>query len=147
MRTRRLWIPLLFIGLPLLELYILVLFARATSVWAAVGFIVGSALLGALLVRSQGLAVLRRLRDNLLHGRLPEDVLVDGLLVLLGGALLVMPSFITDVLGLILLNRRTRRPTRRWLIRRIESRFGGPDGPIGGRGPRHRDVEFEVRED
>src|SRR5687767_1044719 len=80
---------LLFTVLPLVELTLLILLGSYTSVWTAVGFVIVTALLGAVLLKWQGLAAWRRVQDDLRAGRMPTDSLIDGLLIVLASVLLV----------------------------------------------------------
>jgi UPF0716 protein FxsA len=89
-----------------------------------VGSIAGTGILGAALARHQGLGVLRDLRQSTSRGELPGRALADGVLILVGAALLLTPGFLTDAFGLSLLVPPTRALYRRsllqWLRRKIE---------------------------
>ena len=74
---------------------------------------------GVLIVRHQGLGVIRRVRDQVRAGNLPAAELVDGLLILIAGVLLILPGFVSDFVGLILL----LPPTRTFVRRRIQKRY------------------------
>lgn len=89
----------LFSAFTLLELWLLVLLTRATSLGFTIALTLISALVGAALVKHEGLAVLARARKELHDGRFPAGALVDGIFILLGGALLITPGLITDGLG------------------------------------------------
>lgn len=88
-----------FSAFTLLELWLLVLLTRATSLGFTIVLTIISALVGAALVKHEGLAVLARARNELQSGRFPAQALVDGIFILLGGALLITPGLITDGLG------------------------------------------------
>ena len=94
---------LLFTVVPLVELFILVELGSIVGVLPTVGLVVLTGALGAWLARWQGLSVLRRLSTDLEQGRMPADVLIDGLLILIAGAVLLTPGLITDALGFFLL--------------------------------------------
>jgi UPF0716 protein FxsA len=81
-------------------------------------------------MRSQGRAVWRRFQETMQAGRIPHREVFDGALVIFGGAFLITPGFITDVLGLVLLLPPTRAIVRRVLIRRLGRRLvvAGPNG-------------------
>src|SRR5918996_37282 len=91
---------------------------------------------GAWLLRQQGTATWRRLQETLRRGEVPTKEATDGALILLGGALLLTPGFVTDVVGLVLLFPVTRavvkRVARRFLGRVAAVRFG-PTGVAGRR--------------
>jgi UPF0716 protein FxsA len=91
------------------------------------------ALLGTILMRSQGRAVWRSARETLRAGRAPGQEILDGAFVIAGGALLIAPGFITDILGALLVLPFTRAPLRRRLVRRFVFGNGPGRGSRGGR--------------
>jgi len=111
---------LLFVLLPLLELAILVRLGGVLGFWPTIGIVVVTGGVGALLARSQGIRVLSGIRTELAVGRMPTDRLVDGLLILVGGAVLLTPGLLTDVLGLALLIPFTRRRFKAAVRRRFD---------------------------
>jgi UPF0716 protein FxsA len=110
---------LLFIAVPLVELYVILQVGQAIGVLPTIALLVGDSILGSLLMRSQGRAVWRRFNSTLAEGRVPAREVVDGALVIFGGALLLTPGFTTDLLGLLLLLPPTRAVVRRLLVRRL----------------------------
>lgn len=135
------WLVLLFVVLPVVELTLLVLIGRWVGIGPTVLIVVGTGLIGGAFARREGLRVLRRARDAWAHGRAPDEGLFGALLVLVGGILLVTPGVITDAIGLALLVPPTRRgvarAARRWFDRQVRRGkiivFPGPDsGPGGG---------------
>ncbi|MGI5863196.1 MAG: FxsA family protein [Myxococcales bacterium] len=114
---------LLFTVLPFVELYLLVLIGERIGAWPTVGIVVASGVAGALLARRAGLRVVRSWRDALAQGRAPESSVVEGLLALLGAALLVVPGVISDVAGVVLLVPPTRKIVAGRLQKRVASRF------------------------
>ena len=100
---------LLFVLVPLLELALLIKVGQHVGVWPTVGLVVLTGVLGASLAKQQGLLTLRQIERELEFGRIPAAQLVDGLIILIGGALLLTPGFLTDTLGLCLLLPPTRR--------------------------------------
>jgi len=107
---------LLFTVVPLLELFILVKLGSVIGVGATIGIVIGTGVLGAWLARQQGLGVMRRLSAELGAGRLPAEALIDGLLILLAGAVLLTPGLITDTLGFVLLLPPGRAAIRRQVM-------------------------------
>ncbi len=93
----------LFLLLPLIELALLIEIGSHIGTVATVALILATGALGAFLARSQGLEVLRRLRAETAAGRLPAAPLVDGVIILLAGAVLLTPGVLTDVLGFLCL--------------------------------------------
>lgn len=116
---------ILFTVVPLVELYLLVLLGRHMGAWASLGLVLVTGVLGAVLAKGEGLRVLRRWQESLARGEMPEEGLLSGVLVLVGGVLLVTPGVLTDVAGVLLLLPPTRRlvaaRVRRWLERRVVS--------------------------
>jgi UPF0716 protein FxsA len=104
---------LLFTVVPLVELFLLVKLGTVIGIGPTVLIVICTGVLGAWLARWQGLGVLRRVSDDLAQGRLPADALIDGLLILIAGAVLLTPGLITDALGFLLLV-----PQGRALVRR-----------------------------
>lgn len=90
---------------------------------ATIGLLVASSMLGVWLLKQQGRVVWRRFTAAVSEGRVPNQELVDGVLVIFGGALLIVPGFITDVIGLLLLIPATR-PVGRRLVQRSLRRRG-----------------------
>lgn len=115
---------LLFTLVPLLELTLLILIGEVVGVWVTVGLVVLTGALGAALARSEGLRVLGRVREEWNRGRVPTDELLDGLLILIAGAVLLTPGLITDCLGFFLLSPPGRTLVRRAVTRTAERRFG-----------------------
>lgn len=110
----------LFIGLPLLDSLLLIVFGRYLGFWMTVGLVILSGLVGAGLAKSQGLQVWRGIQRDLAEGRAPAQGLMDAVIILVAGGMLMAPGFITDLLGLSLLVPAVRRPIKRLLRRRLE---------------------------
>lgn len=137
-------LAILFIGLPLAELYVLIQVGSALGAILTVALVVFSAVLGSLLVRHQGLQTLREARRSMDRGEAPAIPMLEGGLLVIGGILLLIPGFITDTIGLLLLI----APLRRALVLRFVARAnanrpppGGPDQPPD----RPRTIEGEYR--
>jgi UPF0716 protein FxsA len=94
---------LIFIVLPVAEIYVIIKVGEAIGVWPTVGLLILDGFLGAALLRSQGRAAWRRFNEALAAGRVPAREVLDGAMVIFGGAFLITPGFITDVIGLLLL--------------------------------------------
>lgn len=103
------WLLVLFVVVPLIELYLLLFIGSQIGFWPTVGIVLVTGILGASLAKREGLRVWHSYREALSQGRLPDEGIVGGLLVLLGGALLVTPGMLTDVVGFLLLLPQTRR--------------------------------------
>ena len=113
--------PFLFsvaaIALPILDIAMLVKVGGWLGAWPTAGMVLLAAIVGLMLVRAQGLAILTQARDTLSRGSVPAREVFDGACVLVGGALLVLPGFASDLLGAILL-----APPARSLLRRLITR-------------------------
>ena len=94
---------IVFIGVPLAEIYVLIEVGRAIGALPTVILLVAIAAFGSWLLRRQGLHTLARVQTALARGELPAAALLDGLVLLLAGALLLAPGFLTDVAGFALL--------------------------------------------
>jgi UPF0716 protein FxsA len=114
---------LLFVLVPLVELYLLVFVAKLIGFWATVALTLVTGTIGASLARREGLRVLHAYQSALTLGRRPEQGIVDGLLVLVGGAFLITPGVLTDVTGVLLLLPPTRRLVAAQLKRYIDRRL------------------------
>ena len=115
------FVPLLLVLalVPLLELALLIRFYQATDLPTTLGLIIGTGLFGAALARWQGFEIWRGIRVQMAQGKAPAAELLDALLVLIAGALLILPGLITDVVGLLLLVPPVRKVFRGWLARRL----------------------------
>ena len=107
---------------PIAELFVAIEVARAIGVLETILLLILSWPLGIWAVRAQGAAAWRRLTVTMAERRAPGRELLDGALVLLGGLLLVVPGFLTDVIGLVLLFPPTRAAVRPLLARNLHSR-------------------------
>jgi UPF0716 protein FxsA len=114
---------LLFIAVPLAELAVIIQVGQAIGVWWTIGLLLADSILGSWLMRHQGRSTWRRFNETMQAGRVPTREALDGALVIFGGALLLTPGFITDILGLILLIPPTRAVVRAVLARRIAHRM------------------------
>jgi UPF0716 protein FxsA len=117
---------LLFVVVPIVELYVLVLIAGVIGWLPALASMLAVSFLGIWLVKRQGLGVLRRMQDNLNRGEIPAAEMVDGGLLVVAGALCVVPGFVTAALGLLLIVPPVRRAVRNRLIRRWTKGAGLP---------------------
>ncbi len=113
---------ILLILWPVAEIFVAIKVADAIGVLATVLLLIAGWPLGAWALRSRGRAAWRRLASVVAAGRTPGREVLDGALVVAGGALLMVPGFITDVLGIVLLLGPTRAVMRRLLVRNLQSR-------------------------
>jgi UPF0716 protein FxsA len=121
-------LALLFVIVPILELVLLIELGQAVGLLPTLALVLFTGVTGAWLARAEGLRVLFEFQRELGSGRLPGQAMLDGISVLVGGALLLTPGVLTDVVGFSLLF----PPTRRWMQRRVRARLEGQirDGTI-----------------
>jgi UPF0716 protein FxsA len=108
---------LLFIALPIAEIYVIVKVGEAIGILPTLALLLVDGFLGAALARSQGAAAWRRFNEALAAGRVPGREVFDGAMVIVGGAFLLAPGFITDVIGLGLLLPPSRAALRGFIMR------------------------------
>ena len=140
---------LLFIVVPIAELFVIIQVGELIGVWPTLLLLLLDAIVGSWLLKREGRAAWRRFNQALAERRMPGKEVADGFLVILGGALLIAPGFLSDIVGVLLLIPVTRAVARRILYRFTVGRvavvgfpgaggaswggFGG--GPRGGSGP------------
>src|SRR3954470_20569283 len=113
----------LFVVVPLVEIYAIIQVGQAIGPWWTIALLIADSILGAMLMRSQGRAAWRRFQLALAEGRPPAREVIDGALVIFGGAFLLTPGFVTDVFGVILLLPPTRALVRRAIVARFLPRM------------------------
>ena len=129
----------LFIAVPIVEMYLLIKIGGVIGALPTIGLVVVTAMVGVALLRQQGLATLHRVQTALDRGELPATEMLEGIALLLGGALLLTPGFVTDGLGLFCLIPTTRRILVRAAFTRVltpaenESTPNERDTPKSGR--------------
>jgi UPF0716 protein FxsA len=112
----------LFIVVPIVELYVILKVGDAIGAGWTILLLAADSVLGSVLLRSQGRTVWRRFNEALSTGRMPHREVMDGVLVIFGGAFLISPGFLTDTVGLMLLIPPTRALVRRFVVRRLGRR-------------------------
>ena len=127
---------LLFIAVPIIELAAILQVGELIGFWPTLGLLILDSIIGSILMRSQGRLAWRRFNEAIASSRPPAREVVDGVLVIFGGALLLTPGFVTDIVGIALLLPPSRAVVRRVLVRRFASRlvvsaFGGAGGGRG----------------
>jgi UPF0716 protein FxsA len=111
---------LLLIGLPLVELYILIKIGSYLGAFQTVALVIFSGVLGLLFARIEGLRTLHQIRYSFAQGILPAEEMLDSILIFAGGVLFVIPGVLTDIVALVLLIPFTRTIFKRWLRRRFD---------------------------
>ncbi|MFZ4450645.1 FxsA family protein [Salibacterium aidingense] len=102
------WFVLILIVVPALEIGVLILSGNIIGVWPTILLIILTGLLGAWLARKEGLETIRTAQLQMQNGEVPGSLVLDGLCILVGGAVLLTPGFITDLIGFFLLIPYTR---------------------------------------
>ena len=139
----------IFIVVPLAELYVIWQVGEAIGVVPTLLILAADSVIGSLLLKSQGRTVWRRFNETMAAGKVPHREVLDGVLVIFGGAFLITPGFLTDIIGLLLLLPPTRFFMRRLLLKALGGRIAiGVAGAAGrSRGRRERfDVEGTASE-
>ncbi len=124
---------LALLGAPLLEIGVFIEVGGLIGLWSTLVLIVGTAIAGTALLRYQGLSTLARARETVARGGMPVREVADGVCLLIAGALLLTPGFVTDAVGGLLLIPLVRLMVQRWVLRRliasgrVPARDHGPD--------------------
>ncbi len=108
---------LIFILVPLLEMVILIEVGGVIGVLPTIGLVILTAVVGVWLLRLQGIATLRQVQSKLSRGDVPDTELLEGIMLIFGGALLLTPGFATDAAGFICLIPGLRRPIAYQIIK------------------------------
>ncbi len=153
------WILLVLLSIPILEIGLFIQVGGLIGLWPTLGLIILTAVIGAALMRRQGIAALARLQASIDAGEDPRGPIADGAFILIAGMLLLTPGFFTDAVGLILLIPGARAAVIRRLSGRMRRggfvfiRASGRTGPAQ-RGPRRPrpggdtiEADYEVLDD
>lgn len=127
-------ILLLFLVVPIAEIYVVIQVGASLGVLPTIALLILISVVGAWLLRHQGLSVLARIQMKLANGEMPGKELVDGLLIVFAGALMLTPGFMTDAVGIFLMLPPTRSLVRVGLMRRFGARVSAGQGSYGPAG-------------
>ena len=105
--------------LPIVEIALFIKVGQTIGLWPTLALVIGAAILGSALLRQQGLSVLMQLRGNVAAGKLPGKAIADAMLISVAAVLLVLPGFLSDVVGLALL----LPPVRHLIYQGLASKF------------------------
>jgi len=139
---------ILFLAVPLVEIYFLIEVGSEIGAGFTVFMVVLTAIIGAALVRHQGMTTLARAQSEMLQSRMPAVEVMEGAALLLAGAMLMVPGFFTDALGFLMLI----PPLRQWMIRRFLAKRVVPANPFpdsarpNDEGPRIIDIDPDKRD-
>lgn len=119
----------LFLLVPILEIYFLIKVGEVIGAWPTIFLVVLTAVIGAALLRQQGLSTLARMQQNMGEGKLPAQEIIEGVLLAVGGALLMTPGFVTDTFGFLCLLPFSRKFIAANIMKRsavsLNARMGG----------------------
>lgn len=144
MRRFPVWLPvLLFVVVPLVEIYVLIQVGQVIGVWWTLLLLIADSIYGGWLIRHEGGRAWQALTNALNSGQMPAKELADAALILVGGTLMLSPGFVTDAMGIVLILPFTRPVARRVLTRVVSKRLvagfvdvrQGPRPPGPGRPP------------
>ena len=119
-----------FIAVPIIEIAVFIQAGEHLGLWPTLATIILTAMIGTTLLRHQGLATLARVRESLENDRFPAAELFDGLCLLVAGALLITPGFVTDGAGFLLFVPVLRAILRGYFMERLEKRRKTEAGPV-----------------
>lgn len=113
----------LFVITPVVEMALLIELGKRIGTLQTIGIIVLTGIVGASLAKSQGLRILRNIKESVHNGEMPHNHLIEGVLILIGGALLITPGILTDTAGFVLVIPWTRRLIRERLKKYFKGRI------------------------
>ena len=113
-------IPVVLLIVPAIEIAVFIKVGQYIGAWKVVALIFLSAILGAVLLRYQSIGVIRRIDRDIRQGRTPDSSLFDGFLIVVGAILMIVPGFVSDLVGLLLMIPFVRMLVRRFLASRIK---------------------------
>ena len=115
----------LFIGVPLIEIYLFIQVGGMIGALPTVALVIITALVGVSLLRAQGFSTMARFQQEVATGQLPATTMLEGVALILGGALLLTPGFMTDVIGFLCLIPITRQTIIGWAIKNMSVTSSG----------------------
>ena len=142
---------LMFIFVPVVEIGVLIQVGGSIGLWPTIGLVLITAFVGASLVRSQGLQTLLSVQQRLQQGELPAQQIFEGMLLAAAGVFLLIPGFVTDLVGMVILLPAPRAMIARYLMSRIRLQssakgFHGSFGQDANQGSTF-EGEFERKKD
>ncbi|MCL1593516.1 MAG: FxsA family protein [Actinomycetia bacterium] len=119
----RTWLFLAFVFVPIAEIALFIYVGSVIGIGPTLVIVIATAFAGSWLVTRQGRQTWVRIRDEIVMGQQPTAQLVHGAMILVAGALLLTPGFLTDVAGFLLLVPAVREGLRGWFVARLASRW------------------------
>jgi UPF0716 protein FxsA len=114
---------ILFVIVPITELYILIEVGKKIGSLTTIGIIILTGVIGAYLVKGQGFMILKKIQNDLNEGIMPGDSLIQGAIILVGGIFLLTPGFVTDSIGFIFLIPVSRRVVKKYLLKWLKGKI------------------------
>jgi UPF0716 protein FxsA len=119
----RTWLFVAFLAIPVVEIALFYYVGSSIGIGPTIAIVLVTAFVGSWLVSRQGRQTWVRIQTEIGAGNAPTVHLVHGAMILVSGALLLTPGFLTDVVGLALLIPAVREALRAWFVRRLQSRW------------------------
>ena len=123
---------LLFVFLPMIELYLLIMLGARIGPMPTIGLIVLTGIIGASLARQQGISTLAKIQSELKEGRAPTKELIEGAMILVGGLVLLTPGILTDLFGFAMMIPSIRRSLANKFSLRVPKGFSATSNPFQG---------------
>lgn len=141
---KRSW-PLLFIIVPLVELYFIIAVGEVIGAFWTVMLVLLTAVVGVNLLRYQGMSTLTRAQQNMAHGQVPAMEMMEGVALAVAGILLITPGFITDSIGFLCLIPASRQAIIRYIMSKatVHTGFDGSSGGFYSSGHRQQDSKSQ----
>lgn len=140
------WLFLILVGVPIIEIGLFIELGGFLGLWPTLGIVVATALLGSLLLRTQGLSTLEELKRTAEAGQSPVGPMAHGALILVAGLLLLTPGFFTDSIGFLLMVPPFRIVLIKWIATRAQMKMYA-SAANSQQAPDIIDAEFEVVDD
>ena len=115
---------LLFTVIPVLELWLLIKIGTLIGAEITIGIVLVTGIIGGILVKQQGLSIIRKIKAQLNSGVFPGDAILEGVILLAGGLLLITPGFLTDITGFLIVIPYTRKIFENILKCYLRRKFG-----------------------
>lgn len=122
----------LFLVVPLVELYFLIKVGDSIGAWRTIFLVILTAVVGAILLKQQGMATIGRFQKNMMEGKAPAGDMLEGVFLLIGGAMLLLPGFFTDALGFLCLIPFTRQLFAGMILKNSSVQMNSSFSGVGG---------------
>ncbi len=136
---------IIFITIPIIEIYLLFAVGGHIGIFPTLALIVLTAVIGTTMLRSQSVATLQKFKTQFEQGIMPQQALLEGLMILVGGLLLLTPGFFTDAIGFICLLPWTRQRLAAYFSRYIQMRTPQHPHTHSPHSPPHSTIEGEYK--